>query len=106
MAATPERTVKETGASPGDMLIGIKDHNRDLRVRIAKRQEPGDGGRIKGSFTILNGGTGEYSKGIEAVIGKNEEFKTAAEFIDRVALEKDCQKCTHILNANSLRKLE
>jgi hypothetical protein len=88
---TPKGTVKETSAFAGDVLIGISEHNRDLRIAITERQQRGLGGRIKGAFVVLNGGTGKYSNGINAVISKKQEFKSAAEFIEYVSQQKNCQ---------------
>ena len=55
MSTTQKGTVKETGASSGDVLIGIEpDANIGLAVEISASQPQGEGGRIQGGFRVLD----------------------------------------------------
>jgi|SRR5262250_3025441 len=104
MSKTSPRTVKETGARAEQFLIGIEEHplNRGLRIKIHQPQEPGDGGRVKGSFDLVAEGTGTYAQYLRQYIG--ESFLSAAELINRVRKQGGkALDCTHFLNCHKLR---
>jgi hypothetical protein len=97
------KTVKESGATGGDTLYGAAaDMNGGLRVRINASQTIGSGGRLVGSFEVLDAGNGIYSAGIRSVTSKQREWSDASDFITEVSSKKGCAKCTHILNLNAL----
>jgi hypothetical protein len=103
MTKTPRGTVKETGASPGQILVGIREEplNCGLRIKVHRRQDP-VGARIKGSFDLLDPGTGTYSNYLPQHVG--ESFLNAADLIDEIrASGGNAIHCTHILNRNRLR---
>jgi hypothetical protein len=107
MSETPRNTVKDTGAEPGDILVGISySNNIGLLVEVLERQEKGKGGRVSGGFRILHPGTGRYAGGIFAVLEHKIGFRTAREFIEAVGSQPKCSDCTHILNRNSLWRLD
>jgi hypothetical protein len=104
MSKSPSGTVKDSGASAGDILIGIQEEalNRGLRIKIHKSQEKGHGGRVKGSFDLLDAGTGTYAQYLMEFVG--EGFIEARELIEGVRKKGDAAlKCSHILNCNKLR---
>ncbi len=101
MAKTKPGTVKETGAKAGDILVGVGQVNKNLRIRLHKDQPMGDGGRIVGSFDLVQAGTGTYSSFLEGIV--EESFISANELITRVASKSGAQKCTHIVNRNTLK---
>jgi hypothetical protein len=105
MSQTPLRTVKETGARAGDVLIGVDaEANAGLVVEVLSAQVPrDDGGRITGPFKVLAAGGGCYAKGISAVLNEQPAFQNAASFIDKVRSVPGCEKATHLVNANTLR---
>jgi hypothetical protein len=110
MSTTQEGTVKQMGASEGDVLIGIEpEANIGLKIRVSASQPIGEGGRIQGGFTILDPGTGRYADGIGRVVREREQiatFQTVADFLLRLQQISGCETATHILNANSLRRVE
>jgi hypothetical protein len=103
MSKAPLGTVEETGAEPGQILVGIEEHplNRGLRIKVHRRQDR-VGNRIEGSFDVLEAGNGTYSKYLAEHVG--ESFLNAAELIDEVRTAGgDAKDCRHILNRNKLR---
>lgn len=105
MSETPQRTVQQTGAGAGDVLIGInKEGNAGLLVEVLNPQPPRDkGGRIMGPFKVLAPGNGRYAEGIRTVLSEQAAFQNAASFIDKVRSVPSCEKATHLVNANTLR---
>jgi hypothetical protein len=97
LARTP---VKATGAPAGAVLQGSFQFNEGLRVRVHEQQQPGYGGRIVGAFELLDAGTGKYASYLKGLVGQT--FSTAKELIDRVSVQPGAEKCTHILNCNTL----
>lgn len=104
MSKAKPGTVKETGAKAGDVLIGIEGSNRNLQIRIHRNQEAGDGGRVKGSFDLLDAGDGAYAEYLSKFIG--ESFLAASELIESVAGKSGAQKCTHVVNLNMMKVLK
>ncbi|GLI35636.1 hypothetical protein [Desulforhabdus amnigena] len=105
MSRTPFGTVKDSGASAGDFLIGVKEQelNRGLRIKVHKNQEKGHGGRVKGSFDLVEAGTGTYAEYLLEFVG--DSFIEAKELIEKIQ-EKGGKalKCLHLLNCNKLLK--
>lgn len=104
MAKTPPGTVADTGAEPGQVLVGIDEHllNRGLRIKVHGRQARG-GSRIEGSFDLIEAGNGAYSRQLAKHVG--ESFLKAADLIDEVRVSGGHgQDCRHILNKNKLRR--
>jgi hypothetical protein len=107
MSTTQPGTVKETGASSGDVLIGVEpDANIGLAVEGSASQPKGEGGRIQGGFTLLDPGTGRYAAGIRTLRGEQIAYQTVASFLLRLQKLPGCETATHILNANSLRRAD
>jgi len=107
MSSTPEGTVKETGASKGDVLIGVEsDANIGLVVEVSASQSRGEGGRIQGPFKVLDPGTGRYADGIKTLLQEQTAFKKVADFLLRLQRIPGCETATHILNANALRRAD
>lgn len=103
MSKTPPGTVEETGALPGQTLVGISEQplNRGLRIKV-HRQQARAGSRIEGSFDLLDAGEGTYSKYLAQHVG--ESFLNAGELIDAIrTVGGDASDCKHILNRNKLR---
>lgn len=101
MGTTPPGTVKETGAGPGSVLEGVQEHNAGLRVKVHRAQPAGNGGRIVGSFELVEAGTGAYAQYLLPHEGK--AFSSAHELLDEIRRHPGAGKCTHILNRNSLK---
>jgi hypothetical protein len=99
LARTP---VKSTGAPARTILQGAFNFNEGLRVRVHEQQPPGWGGRIVGEFELLDAGTGKYAPYLKGFVGHT--FASAKELIDRVSLQPGAEKCTHILNCNTLMR--
>ena len=107
MSLTPEGTVKETGADVGDVLIGVlSDANLGLAVEISAAQLKDRGGPILGGFRILNPGKGCYADGIKSLLQEQPAFQSAPGFLLRLQQIPGCEKATHILNANALRRAD
>ncbi len=107
MSTTQKGTVKETGASSGDVLIGIEpDANIGLAVEISASQPQGEGGRIQGGFRVLDPGKGRYADGITSLRSEQIAYQTVASFLLRLQKLPGCETATHILNANSLRRAD
>ncbi len=98
MGVTKSGTVKETGASAGDVLVGINTLNQGLRVSITKDHKVGHGGRIVGNFKVLSAGTGTYAEHIKNLEGR--EFENAKEIVDLVK-KMSGENCSHIVNGNN-----
>jgi hypothetical protein len=104
MGKTPTGTVRDTGAKPGQILIGIAEQplNRGLRIKVHRSQAKGSGGRITGSFEVLDAGTGKYAHYLNEYVG--EPFMEADHLIDSIQKQGGgAVDCTHILNRNKLR---
>ena len=99
MSLTKAGTVKETGASANDLLIGVEDCNAGLTIRIHKQQKSGRGGRVIGKFDLIKVGNGYYAHHLKQFEG--ERFDTAKIFIEEfkplIGLDN-----THIINCNTL----
>lgn len=107
MSTTPEGTVKQTGASKGDVLIGAEpDANIGLAIEISTSQSKSEGGRIGGPFKVLKPGSGRYSGGIRSLLHEQTAFQTVADFLLRLQKLPGCETATHILNANTLRRAD
>ena len=107
MSTTPEGTVKETGASAADVLIGVQSNaNIGLVVEVFVAQSKKRGGRIQGAFRVLNPGKGCYAEGIRALLHQQLAFQNAADFLRRLQQMPGCETATHILNANTLRRAD
>jgi hypothetical protein len=105
MATTRRGSVKETGASNGDVLIGTEPHaNIGLAIEISTLQHKGEGGRIRGSFRVLTPGTGRYADGIRTVLQEQIAVQTVKDFLLRLQKILGCETAKHILNANTLRR--
>jgi len=105
MSQTPPGTVKETGAERGQILVGIDEEplNRGLRIRVHDDQAK-VGGRIEGSFDLLDASDGTYAKYLANHVGKR--FNNAAELIEEIwNAGEGAKNCRHILNRNKLREL-
>lgn len=103
MSTTSSQTVKETGAAPGQYLVGVEEQplNRGLRIKVHKAQSK-DGGRIEGSFDLMAAGTGTYARFLAPHVG--DSFIDAAELLDAIRQDGgDALACTHLLNRNNLR---
>lgn len=99
MGKTKDGTVQSTGAPAGAILIGASHHNKGLLLQV-EAEQPMDGKRIDGAFTILAEGQGEYRGFLEKAL--NNRFNSAAELI-AAARTSGAVKCTHIVNRNCLK---
>jgi hypothetical protein len=83
MSKTPKKSVQETGARAGEILIGVFPRNNGLLIRVVRSQTKNDvkGGPIKGEFRVLDSGTGTYAKGISAICEISQEFDSVDEFM-------------------------
>jgi hypothetical protein len=99
VAGTKLGTVKQTGAQAGDILVGIDKLNRGLQVRVRENQEK-DGGRIEGTFDVLDAGNGYYSQYLNTFVGKT--YREAKDLITDVQ-DAGAEKCTHILNRKEMK---
>ena len=107
MSTTKRGTVKESGATPGDVLIGTEpDANIGLAIEISESQPIGEGGRVQGGFRVLDPGKGRYACGINVLRDEQIAYQTAASFLLRLQKLPGCETATHILNANSLRRAD
>jgi hypothetical protein len=93
--------VEFTGAEENDILIGAKRLNKDLRIKIYLRQEKGDKLQIKGSFDLINAGTGTYASAMQEFEGR--QFEKAKDLIRLVKQKPGGKKCTYILHKDLLR---
>ena len=98
MARTDRDSVKQTGAGPGDILVGYRNSNFGLRVRIALGQPSGRGGPVTGLIEILDAGSGTYSSIFAEFVGRPCR---AEEVIDHA--RSSGSKLTHSFNANCLK---
>jgi hypothetical protein len=94
------RLVKDTGAAAGTVLVGAFPFSAGLRVRVHEAQEAGHGGRIFGAFDLLDAGTGKHAPFLGEFVGQT--FLAAKELIERVGEQPGGEKCSHILNCNTL----
>ena len=92
--------VKDKGAKVGDILVGIKPSNRDLRVRVHQSQNA-DRKQIRGSFDLISAGTGQYAAAMSGLEGTT--FQTAKDLIEIVRGKSGNEKCTYILHGDMLR---
>lgn len=92
-------TVKETGAEPLDILIGVNDLNRGLRIKVYKNQTAA-GGRIIGNFDVLSTGNGKYTPYLNKL--KEKSFDNAKTLIEMIR-DLGGEGCTHILNRRELK---
>ncbi|MEN9936927.1 MAG: hypothetical protein RLZZ387_3506 [Chloroflexota bacterium] len=76
--AAPSDLVRDAGAEPGDILIGCREHNYRLLLRVREPQEPGQP-RLRGAIDLLDVGTGPYAGVLGASSGRS--FATPAELI-------------------------
>ena len=56
-----KNSVKFTGADSGSTLIGLGEVNSGLKIKVNSNQLNGHGGRVHGTFTIIDAGNGSYS---------------------------------------------
>ncbi|MEO0248736.1 MAG: hypothetical protein ABIN58_04195 [candidate division WOR-3 bacterium] len=103
MAKTPPGTVKESGAVAGSILVGVKEHNAGLTIKVHEPQPHGKGGRIIGPFELLVAGTGTYAIHLRPHEGKI--FRSVEELLDTIRRHRGAEKATHILNRNCLEML-
>jgi len=103
MGKTYPGTVKDTGATAESLLVGDREHNQGLRVRVHEYQPSGDGGRIIGSFTIIDAGSGYYSNAFQKFVGK--KISSVNEILELLHQE-GAESCTHAFNRNCLRLFE
>lgn len=103
MSTIPADTVKHAGANEGDILLGVSPANHGVAIQILASQSKGDGGRIRGPFILLHPGQGHYAAGIGALL-QQRQFQTADEFLRALQRAPGCERATHILNANMLRR--
>ena len=101
MAKTKMGTVVNTGANSGALLEGMEPRNMALRLKVHQDQDPEKGGRIIGSFDLLEAGNGTYAQYFKPLVGQS--FCNAAELIDLVASDPNANKCRHVLNCNGLK---
>lgn len=100
-------SVKFTGANIKDELIGMIDCSSNLRIQIHKKQNKEEkfGGRIKGLFTLLDAGDGDYRHYLKNYVGNTFEanilIKTICQQIRLV--EKRDLKGLQIFNRNILK---
>jgi hypothetical protein len=107
MNQTVPGTVKDTGASKHDILMGVEpEANAGLVIEVLEIQSMGEGGRIKGAFKVLAPGSGRYAKGISDVLQQQKFFNDAASFLHKVQSMPGCSTATHIVNANALRRAD
>ena len=99
MSEAKKDSVKFTGADTGDELIGMIDCNRKMRIRIYEKQKKEErfGGRIKGSFTLLDAGEGDYYHYLKKHVGGNFEADDLIKLL--------CQEIEQVENRN-LRGLQ
>lgn len=99
MSKTTAGKVKETGAKPNQILVGINELNRGLRIKVYSHQTP-EGGRITGQFDLETVGDGKYASFLNML--NEKRFNNAADLIAKV-LALGGENCTHILNRNELK---
>lgn len=100
MGKTDPETVQFTGAPAGATLIGSSKHNKGILVQVQDNQEK-TGQRIQGEFVLLDAGEGEYAEALSSLVG--HQYASASELIDAVRRKPGSEKCTHIVNRNSLK---
>jgi len=100
MAKAKRDTVKFTGASKGDILIGAEPKNKGLKIKVLEDVPEGKGGPLEQSFFLLDAGENEYSRYLKPF--ENQRFNNAKELIELVR-SKGAKKFTHVLNANMLK---
>lgn len=66
-----------------------------------RAQPDKDGARVVGNLHLLGAGDGPYAKALEEFV--DQDFINAGEFIAEVASKPGAQKCTHVVNRNTLR---
>lgn len=107
MSEAKKDSVKFTGANIGDELIGIIDCNHNLRIQIHEKQkrEENFGGRIKGSFTLLEAGDGDYNQYLTNYVGDDFEAKTLIDLLcQRINKDKNLKlDRLQIFNRNILK---
>lgn len=85
MSKAQKYSVKFTGANIGDELVGMINCNRNLRIRIHEQQKKQEefGGRVKGSFTLLDAGDGEYHEYLKNYVGDDFDAKSLIDLLCR-----------------------
>ncbi len=85
MSEAQQDSVKFTGANARDELIGMIDCNRNLRILIHEKQRKEEkfGGQVKGSFTLLDAGNGNYHEYLKEYVGDDFESKTLINLLCR-----------------------
>lgn len=106
MSQTPAGTVMETGAAAGSILVGIRDHNAGLLIRVGCTQQVGEGGQLSGAIEVLDAGTGYYSDSIRALLERESVFNSAPVLIDKVRQIRGGENGSHTVNANGLWRLD
>lgn len=96
--------LKEIGAKVGDILVGVKDLNRGLRIRIDRdqRADKNDNSQIRGGFHLISTGIGDYAALMSEF--ENQWFSNAGELIDRIRAKQEPtqRRCTYILHRDLL----
>jgi DNA-binding Xre family transcriptional regulator len=93
--------VKATGAESQQILAGMSNLNRGLRIRIYEAQERGEGGLVQGPFDLLEAGTGSYATYLRGLVGQS--FDKAKELLGEVQKNGGpAKRCSFILNCNEL----
>jgi hypothetical protein len=79
----------------------MEDMNRNLQIRVDRDQGAGKGGRVEGSFELLDAGAGKYSQYFSEFVGRR--CGSAKELIRQIASRPEATKVRHVLNRNALR---
>ncbi|NSW86325.1 MAG: DUF3883 domain-containing protein [Syntrophobacteraceae bacterium] len=101
MGRTPSGTVKETGAKAGDILIGVQDVNRGLKIRLLGDQGKGHGGRVEPPFELVENG-GYYQEYLAEYMGST----FSAKHLVRVVAAKVGKNNLMFLNCNNFEVLK
>jgi hypothetical protein len=96
--------LKEIGAKTGDILVGVKALNMDLRIRIDRdqRADENDYSRIGGGFYLVSTGTGDYAVLLSEF--ENRWFSNADQLIDLIKAKQEPTQnnCRYILQRDLL----
>ena len=81
----------------GAVLVGVKPHNRGLRIRVSESQATGESGPVRGLFRILTAGDNPHTEVLSGLLGQELD----ADGLLRV-LRLTHRHCVNAVNAGAL----
>jgi hypothetical protein len=64
------KSIKYTGASSGDKIVGLEKRNRDMILRLADGQSQESGRWPRGEVEVLEAGKGDYARFLQEFVAQ------------------------------------